>query len=73
MKKFTITAIVILAISLAMVFIGAIFQGVTLNTTRFDIEPLASALESIGFIGAALAGIVLTGFGVSSAVRGDAK
>ncbi|MCL2522465.1 MAG: hypothetical protein FWE36_06360 [Erysipelotrichales bacterium] len=72
MKKYASTAIVILSVSLAMVFLGAVLTGVDWGT-GFNGAPLADALLNIGYIGAILSGIVLTGIGVSAAVRSDGK
>lgn len=70
MKKLINTAIIILAVSLALVIIGSILAGINWGT-GFDGAALAAALVNVGYIAAALTGIVLTGLGVSYAVRNE--
>lgn len=70
MKKLINTAIVILSISLALVIIGSVLAGMTWGN-GFNGAELAAALVNIGYISAALTGIVLTGLGVSYAVRNE--
>ena len=71
MKKFIGTAIIILGISLAMVLIGSVLQGITIAGTGFDMQYLSKALVNVGYIAAVLSGIVLTGLGVAFAVKND--
>lgn len=72
MKKCVKTAIVILAVGLAMVLVGSILQGITWGN-GFNGALLAAALNNIGYIAAMLSGVVLTGFGVAAAVHGEDK
>ena len=68
MSKLSTTAIIVLAIGLAMAIVGAVMQGIN-YTGDFNGQPLASVLREIGYIAAALSGIVLVASGVASAVR----
>ena len=72
MKKLTVTALIILSVALAMIIIGAILGGVsTLGAgAKFDASGLIDALTTIGYVAAALSGIVLTGMGVATAIKG---
>jgi len=72
MKKSASTAIIALCVSLAMVFLGAVLTGVNWGT-GFNGAHLADVLVNLGYIGAILSGIVLTGIGVATAVRSDGK
>ncbi len=72
MKKCVNTAIIILAIGLAMILVGSILQGITWGN-GFNGDTLADALNNIGYIAAMLSGVVLTGFGVATAVKGEDK
>jgi len=67
MKKLAITSIVILAIGLAMIIVGAVLQGLD-TTGNFNIQYLANALRDIGYVASALSGVVLVATGVSSAI-----
>ena len=68
MKKLITTTVVILAIGIAMVVVGSVLKGVAWGTD-FDGTQLATALSNIGYIVAALSGIVLTGVGIATAVK----
>ena len=68
MKKLITTTIVILAIGIAMVVVGSVLKGVAWSPD-FDGSQLAIALSNIGYIVAALSGIVLTGVGIVAAVK----
>ena len=68
MKKFTLTAIIILSVGLALAIIGAIFNDITW-TGDFEPTALAGVMQTIGYIAAALSGIVLVAIGVSSAIK----
>ncbi len=68
MKKLITTTIVILAIGIAMVVVGSVLKGVAWSSD-FDGSQLAIALSNIGYIVAALSGIVLTGVGIVAAVK----
>ena len=72
MKKFVTTAIVVLSISLALILVGSILQGITWGT-GFNGTAFANALNNIGYIAAMLSGVVLTGFGVATAVKGNSE
>ena len=74
MKKFSLTAIIILSVGLAMAIIGAVLSGITFgNGAKFDAAELARVLETIGYIAAALSGIVLVAIGVSYAITEQTK
>ena len=72
MKKITTTVIVFLAVGLAMVLIGGILQGIQWGqTSSFDGQAFAEALNNIGYIVSMISGVVLAGIGVASAIKGD--
>ena len=68
MKRFSIAALIVLSVGLAMTVVGSVLVGVTF-TGNFDATPLAATLREIGYITAALSGIVLVALGVSHAIR----
>ncbi len=72
MKKTLTTTIIILAIGIAMIIVGSVLQGISWSAD-FDGTQLASALTTIGYITAALSGIVLTGFGIAHALKPECK
>ena len=67
------TAIVVLFIGLTTAVVGSILMGINSMGpgASFNIIPLATMLKDIGFIAAALAGVVITGFCVVTAVQGE--
>lgn len=72
MKKFVTTAVIVLSVSLALILVGGILQGITWST-GFNGTAFANALNNIGYIAAMLSGVVLTGFGVATAVKGNSE
>jgi len=56
---------------LALIVISAILEGAKGQISGFNIEPLIEALRTIGFIVAAMTGIVLVAIGIVTAVRGE--
>ena len=72
MKKMIMISLIMLAVGLAMAVIGAIFQDINW-TGNFQPDNFAGLLETIGFITAALSGIVLVALGVSTAIKGNEK
>ncbi|MCL2228231.1 MAG: hypothetical protein FWC00_00200 [Firmicutes bacterium] len=68
MKGFSIAALIVLAVGLTMAIVGAIFNDIAW-TGNFQPTNLADVMQTIGYIAAALAGIVLVALGVSHAVR----
>ena len=72
MKKFTTTAIIMLAVGVALAIVGAIFQDITWSGTFTPVH-LGQVFETIGFVAAALSGIILVGFGVALAITEQSK
>lgn len=70
MKKLITTTIIILAIGIAMIVVGSVLKGITWSAD-FDGTQLASAFNNIGYIAAALSGVVLTGSGIATAVKSN--
>jgi len=71
MKKMTLTSIILLSVGLAMVVVGAVFNSVENWGTDFNPDALASVFTNIGYITAALSGIVLVALGVSGAIKNE--
>ena len=68
MKKVLILSTIILSVGLAMVLISSILQGVNWGGT-FDGTAFSNALNDIGYIVSMLSGVVVTGAGVSFAIK----
>ena len=66
MRKVHVTAIIILAIGLAMCVAGAILLGFTFG--GYNIVPLANVMRDLGFLTAVFSGIVLVGTSVAAAI-----
>lgn len=76
MKKLNRISIVILAISISMIIIGAVLGGITnLNNqgAAFNVTQLVNALQSLGYIAAAFSGIVLVASCVTAVIRNEDK
>ncbi len=70
MKKLITTTVIILAIAVAMIVVGSVFKSITW-TGDFNGAELANAFNNIGYIAAALSGVVLTGAGIATAVKSN--
>ncbi len=68
MKKLITTTLIILAIGIAMIVVGSVLNGIAWNAS-FDGTSFASALNNVGYLAAALSGVVLTGVGIVSVIK----
>ena len=74
MKKLVVSSAVILAVGLTLVLVAGILRSVTFDTTVFNPATLANAMSTIGYLVAALAGVILAGCACVTVARGgDAK
>ena len=73
MKKGTMVAIMTLTIGLTLAIVGAVFQDITTWSDSFNPVNLAAVLQTIGYLAAALSGIVLVAGGVANAIMEQTK
>ena len=72
MKKIMTSALIVIAVAVAMVLLGSILKSIAWDGD-FDGSVIGVALTDLGYIGAVLSGIVLTGVTVASAAKGEDK
>jgi len=61
-------AVIVLAVSIAVLIIGAVLAGITL-TGSFNLMALAGALQSVGMLSAVLSGLIVVAMIIISAVK----
>ena len=71
MRKLSVTTIIILSIGLALVIVGAVLSSITFTGAFDPSVALAPVLREIGYVTAALSGVVLVALGVSGAIKAD--
>jgi len=71
-KRLTVVSSILTAVGLVLVLIAAVMGSLTnIPTTPFAVTYLLSAFNTIGYVVAILAGVLLVASGVSTAVKGE--
>ena len=69
MKKLMLTSAITLAVGLTLVLVAAVLNACT-GITGFTVSSLTAPMNSIGYLVAALSGVLLTGCAIVDVVKG---